>query len=410
MPFIEDYLKMNEKNECPLSYHIWSSFVVLSSAMGRRVYLDFGSGHLLPNLYVCLVGRQGLRKSTAKDIGRDLFSEALPDHPLGASIQSAQDIVKSMSSDDFARTYTDENGAIVECKPMTWFINELKNFLSINPCVMIDFLTDIYDRKFYDCSTIKHGLQAIYNPCVNVLACETPKWIISRLKMDIITGGFSRRMIYVYELNKRQKVVFPELDNEARAKCLTHLRAVGRLVGPVKWSPDAKQFFSDWYLSLVSPDDEIMEGYYESKHIQALKVAMCLCASDLDLRIISPVCALTLTREHIELAIAHLDAIETNMPKLSVAAGRNELALPQSRLLDLLDAKGGMCLEHKLVTETDKDATPLEQNSILRHLEETQRVVRRTIRLPGDLGEKRYIFSFARYEELLASGEIQPKK
>jgi len=26
-----------------------------------------------PNLYVCLVGRQGFRKSTAKDIARDLL-------------------------------------------------------------------------------------------------------------------------------------------------------------------------------------------------------------------------------------------------------------------------------------------------------------------------------------------------
>jgi hypothetical protein len=403
MSFLNDYLTYNDNNECPRSFHIWTAFVLLAGAVGRKCYLDHGHITVLCNLYVCLVGRQGLRKSTAKDIGRDLFTEALPNIPIGASVQSCQDIVKCLASEDYGRIYVDENNVQVECKPIMFFVNELKNFLSINPTAMIDFLTDIYDRKFYDAGTIKHGLQIILNPCVNVLACETPKWIISKLKLDIITGGFSRRMIYVYELNKRERIPFPTISTEARAarlRCLTHLQEVSKLVGRFTWAPAAKEYFENWYIQLKTPEDEIMEGYYESKHIQMLKVAMLLALS-------KPNPKLQITVDVLEEAIAHLDAIEENMPKLSVAAGRNELALPQQRILELVSARGGIFPEKQLLAETDKDATPMEQLSLLRHLEETERIVRKTLQWKEDKIPRRYVISFKRWNEMIANGEVK---
>lgn len=405
MAFLDDYLTYNSNNECPRSFHIWTAFVLIAAAIGRKCYLDHGHITVLPNLYVCLVGRQGLRKSTAKDIGRDLFTEALPDIPIGASVQSAQDIVKSMCTEDFGRTYTNEDGVMIECKPIVFFVNELKNFLSINPTCMIDFLTDIYDRKFYDASTIKHGLQAIHNPCVNVLACETPKWIIGKLKLDIITGGFSRRMIYVYELNKRDRIPFPYVSPEARAarlRCLEHLRYVAKMVGRFTWTDEARNYFENWYKNMRPPEDEIMEGYYESKHIQMLKIAMGLAVMD-------AVPSLVLDVPHLKEAIAHLDIIEENMPKLSVAAGRNELAIPQQRILELIDTHGGFVPEKQLLAETDKDATPMEQLTLLRHLEDTDRIVRKVLQLPTDQIPRKYIFSIRHFNHMVKSGELKLK-
>jgi len=45
---------------------------------------------------------------------------------------------------------------------------------------------------------------------------------------------------------------------------------------------------------------------------------------------------LVLTEQLLQLGLVLLDEIEINMPKLSVAAGRNELAIPQQRILELL--------------------------------------------------------------------------
>jgi hypothetical protein len=385
--FLQDYVLYNSGNECPRNYHLWSGLVTLAATAGRKVLIKHGYFDIHPNLYVCLVGRQGFRKSTAKDIARDLFCEAFPDYPIGASVQSREDIVKRLAGDDMERVYTDHTGAQVSWKPCAFFVNELKNFLSINPGAMIEFLTDIYDRRKFDASTIKHGLQEIHNPCINILACETPKWITDKLKMNIISGGFSRRMIYVYETERAQKITFPMPTPEAvaaRARCLEHLKKVSKMVGVFEWTQAAKDFFDKWYQGLKYPDDEVMEGYYESKHIMLMKISMLLALSEE-----KP--SLTLTPELLEEGIALLDIIEVNMPKLSVAAGRNELAIPQQRLLELIEKNGGMMPEKELMRKVNSDLTPMEQLSVLRHLMETEQIIK------DRDGQKMYVFLPTRY-------------
>lgn len=385
--FIQDYLEFNSGNECSRKFHMWTAFSLLAAAAGKRVFINHGYFLVHPNIYVCLVADQGGRKSSAKDIGRDLFTEALPDYPIGASVQSREDIVKRMASDELERVYTDHEGVQITWKPIIFFVNELKNFLSINPAGMIDFLTDIYDRRAFDASTIKHGLQTIHNPCVNILACETPKWIIDKLKMNIISGGFSRRMLYVYETEEAQRIAFPTPTKEgfaARQRCLLHLQKVSKTVGVFQWTPEAKKWFSDWYLGLKFPDDEVMAGYYRSKHVMLLKLVQLLALAEKTIK-------LTITPELLEEGAAHLEVIETNMPKLSVAAGRNELAVPQQALLMLLEKNGGMMLEKDLLRMTGKDLGPMEQLSVMRFLSETDQIVK------DRDGQKMTIFLPARY-------------
>jgi hypothetical protein len=362
--FLQDYLIYNSGNECSRNYHIWSALVTVAATTGRRVSCRWGYFDIHPNLYVVLVGKQGFRKSTAKDIARDMFAEACPNIPIGASVQSREDIVKFMASEACLRAYTDETGSPIEYRPIVFFVNELKNFLSIDPGKMIEFMTDIYDRKFFDASTIKHGLQKIVNPCVNFLACETPVWIIDKLKSNIISGGFARRVIYVYETTRGPRITFPTITDEAKAareRCILHLQKLPEICGEFVWTAGAREFYNKWYQGIKPPEDEVMAGYYESKHIQMLKVAMCLA-------LMAPVPKLELTEELLRIALVLLDEIEINMPKLSVAAGRNELAIPQQRIMELLQEAKGFMREKQLKILLGKDLTPMEQMSLLTHL------------------------------------------
>lgn len=365
MGFINDYLLYNEQNECHRNYHIWSALAILAAASGRRVHCKQGYFDVQTNLYVCLVGKQGNRKSTAKDIARDLFADACPDIPIGASVQSREDIVKFMSSEHCLRAMNIE-GQPIEYRPMVFFVNELKNWLSINPGATIEFLTDIYDRKYFDASTIKHGMQKIVNPCLNILACETPEWIIDKLKLKIISGGFSRRMVYVYvtEEEEQKRIAFPNPTQEmkdARARCVKHLQKLTNISGVFSWTPEARQFYEYWYVHLPKPPDETMAGYYRSKHIMLLKVAMLNALAADDPKLI-------LTKDLLEISLAMLDSIEKNMPLLSIAAGRNELALPQQRILEVLRQNGGHMREKQLRLVIDKDLEPGEQLTLLNHL------------------------------------------
>lgn len=380
--FIQDYLLYNSQNECPRRYHIWAAHFLLAATVGRKVYLNRGYYTLYPELYTTLVGTQGNRKTTAKDIARDMFVEVNPDSPLGANVQSREKIMELLASVDGTRQYTNELGEVVECHPMTFFINELKNFLSINPAGMIEFLTDIYGQKYFRNSTLKHGEQVVPNPCINILACETPEWIQEKLKLRILSGGFARRMIYIYELEMGDLITFPEPTPEglaARERCVEHLKKIKQLVGPFQWEPDAKKYFDHWYRNKQVPDDPIMRGYYTSKHDQLLKVAMGLCLAEREPRLL-------ITVPHLEVGLATLDSIEDNLPKLSMAAGRNELAIPQQQLLDLIEKHGGWWPEKWVLRDTSAFLNPQEQWSVVRFLVDTEALYR--AKVPFAVDEK----------------------
>lgn len=355
MSFLKDYLFYNsgdgvniKGNECPRNFHIWTAFCVLSSAVSRRVWLHQGYYTTFTNIYSCLVGKQGTRKTTAKDQGYDLLIESLKDEvPLAAESMSKEAITQFMSKDENMRRFTHpKTQDELEYRPFTIFCTELKNFVSINPVVMCDFLTTIYDRghSCYDVKTKNKGNDMIIRPHVVFLACETPEWVQERLKLNIISGGFSRRVIWVYETQRTDAVTFPTVtkeQSEAWARCRAHLKRLWSLIGEFTWEPEAVKFYDEWYQGLrkwlgkqnLSP---FMEGYYESKHTQLLKVAMLLACCEYK----DPI-PLVITKDLLELGNELLTAIEPNMEKLALGYGTNKLASASSKLLEIMNANGG---------------------------------------------------------------------
>jgi hypothetical protein len=399
---IQDYLLYNSRNECPRNYHVWSLFAIMSAIVSRKVYINLApegeDAYFLvyPNLYVCLVGKQGNRKTTAKDIAYDIMREVAPEIPVSAESMSKEAITQFMAADEQLRTYEDPPGSgnIVEYRPMAVFSTELKNFLSINPITMIDFLTTIYDRKFYDVKTKNKGTDTLVNPYFVFLSCETPEWIIRNLKLSIISGGFSRRTVFVYETENRDRIPFPGVTSEGREaleRVKAYLTKLKKVVGQFQWSPAARQFYSDWYVALKFPDDPIMYGYYQSKHIQLLKIAMLVALS-------ANTEKLVLEKEHLELSLAFLDSIEANMPKLSEGVGRNELAHPTTKIIDMIEQAGGVLLEKQLQRIIFRDMSPQETQQVMNHLLATDQI--KKLARKDDKGVERvYISTPAWYED-----------
>lgn len=402
--FLTAYLHYNSGNMAPRRFHLWSAASILAAAAGRRFYVEHEYFQIHPMLWTCLVARQGLRKSTAKDLAKELFVEALPDYPLGSSVESREAFVKRLSGDDWLRVYVDENKASVEWKPVMLFLNELKNFLSINPGLMIDTLTDLYGQKAYDASTIKHGLQMVLNPCINILACETPRWVIEKLKLNIISGGFSRRMLFVYETQRPLRITFPKIPQgglEAKERCKKHLEKITTMAGPFVWTDEGKMFFDHWYKTLVTPDDEVLEGFYENKDVLAVKITMILCLAEWEPQLL-------LTKEKLQLGIAFLESIEDNLPKLTVAAGRSETAVPQQKVLEVLQTHGGLLPEKVLLREVQKDfKNSTELWSAMRFMTENEVILKKALQIPPDKVIKSWILLPETWSKWQNNGEVK---
>src|SRR3990167_7035930 len=71
--WLQSYLTYVENTEPPTSFHRWTGLGCIASALQRKVYMDWGTERIFPNLYIVLLGPAAqTRKSTALRIGEDL--------------------------------------------------------------------------------------------------------------------------------------------------------------------------------------------------------------------------------------------------------------------------------------------------------------------------------------------------
>jgi len=391
---------------CPVRYHQWAALSLLGMQVGRSVWLDQSYYEVYCMNYICLVGLQGSRKSTAKNEARKMFKEINPNYPIGASVTSREKIVERMAVESALRYFNTPEGLEVAYTPLAFFINELKNFLSIDIEKMIEFLTDVYDEPMFDADTIKHGLQPIVRPTINILACETPRWVIGKLKSEILSGGFSRRLLFVYEVAKPKYIAFPSVTLEmqlAADRCKAHLEKLKLLSGCFAWeSQETKDYFEQYFVKLPAIEDEILEGFYNSRDTLALKFAMILAVAEYEPKLV-------LTKSLLQAAFAFTATIEENLPKLSIGLGRNVLALPQQKLMTILNDAGGFMQYKELRRKIEKELGWREQAEVFRHLEETEQVIRRSWKFTGGI-EKEVIITPEKFADLVKNGTIKEEK
>ncbi len=410
MDFIGDYWEYNKRYEIARNYSFISGLCLLGAIVNRKVVFFHGDIELHGNLYALMVGPQGNGKSTANDLASGLFFNVCPDYEIGASTQSAEDIVTTMSKEGFAKSFTNHLGEMDEVKAYAFFINEFKDFIAYSPTRMLNFLGNIYDRKFFKASTIKRGLENIVNPCLNILGCENPDQLIGFMKNDIMTGGISRRFILVYEPGYAEARPFIEKNDELRAKLISRLQDVRKCVGQFQWDPTGKKFYEPWYRkkqnSLATIENKIMRGYISTKHIQLFKICMLL-------DVVSDKPMFLLTDELLQFGLSFLDVFEPNMPKLSAASGRNELMGSQQKVLEMLEQNGGMLPEKQLMKLVEVDLKPFEIPSMFRHLIDSGQVVKKEWNMPNSEGVKiprMMVILTPKWNEMLRDQEIKVEK
>jgi hypothetical protein len=249
--------------------------------------------------------------------------------------------------------------------------------------------------------------------------CETPDWFIRNIKGDIITGGIGRRFVLIYETDDPDPVPRPIITAEARAaevRVKQRLIDIRKVTGKFEWSPDALPMYDAWYIDnhhrRIKENNQMMRGYLKSKHIQMFKVMMILDS-------VSDKPMFLFTKDLLDHSAFLLDSPEKNMPKLSIAAGRNEMMGPQQKLLDILqvgwNGEPGWMPKKLLFKAIETEMTPNETSSTLYHLKETEQVFEKEYLWPRtdttpEVKRMMVVLPWKR-DELLKSGEarIKPK-
>jgi hypothetical protein len=385
MSFLQHYRTYTSGTEAHPTYHTFSALVALSSIASRKVWIDMGHFQVYPNLYVVLVGPPGNRKTSAMNPAKNLLRELRPDAPwlnYCADCITKEKMVLDMHEREFAiADLPEEHKQRSIISPFTVMVTELSEFLQAGGVGMVNFLTTIYDQDVYEIRTKNKGDTIITGPYLTLLACTTPDWITTYLRSDIISGGFSRRAIFVLETGKSGRIPFPVITPEmanAWKELVAYSRTLLKVRGPFTWDPEAKTFFKDWYMSLQMPADPMIHGYFETKHMQLLKVSMLLALSDST--------DLILRKEHLLFGLDLLKLAEVNLSRVFAGIGRNELNAVANKALELLhmapefkNQEGAIYRglpERTLVARMFNQATQLDMNQVIQYLLDSGKALR----------------------------------
>lgn len=332
MSFLSDYREYASGNEAPPTYHLFASLAALSSIVSRRVWIDQSYFTFFPNLYIVLVGPPGARKSTAISIARGLL-HALKTVPFSGECTSKEKLILDIVATERAiGDLPEEHAKHRLYSPLAIMASELSEFFQISGDGMVGFLTDVFDISFpYEHKTKNKGSVIVNGPYIVILAGTTPSWMTSYLREDIITGGFTRRCLFVLETDRHQRIAFPGITDSQRAAWQSVYLAAERiqkLRGQFTWTPAAHSWYKHWYETNTFPTAPNTIGYYENRHVQLLKIAMLVAISETE--------KLVLDTPHLESGLAFLGLIERNLDRVFEGLGRNELNAVASKILDLI--------------------------------------------------------------------------
>jgi hypothetical protein len=306
--------------------------------------MKWGRSTIYPNLYIILVGPSGrAKKGTALDFAKPILQAI--NIPLVAGAITREKLIRRMAG--AISNYQDGTTGLpmFQCG-MTCISSELSVFLGQNN---IKFLADLCD--WYDClptweyDTKHFGTDKLDGVYFNLIAATAPDWLPSILPREAVGGGFTSRVIWVVEEEKRATVVFPTCDEELEKLLIHDLEDIHLISSEFKFTPEAADAYATWY---KQADDDIRRGnppipdpkfagYCDRRATLVKKLSMITSVSEDS----EPIIEL----RHFQRAVKLMESVEKKMPRAFSGLGEARYVYASELLLNFLAT-------HKRATRT----------------------------------------------------------
>lgn len=242
--------------ESPRSYILFAGMSMLSSVLGRKVWMDCDVHVVWPMLNLLLIGPSGIGKSTAlRDIAKHALIEDTPLMPEERPKVISGKITKEALHLD-----------LIEKPHALILASELANMFSKEKYMegMIPYMTDLLDCEEVTVRTRMGTNGTIEKPEVTVVGGSTVEWLQEQLPSTATSGGFLARFLIVKEEHKFQRVPDPQ-SMLTRAQWETlwakRVRALEEFAGLVRLHAGAIKFkdstasdtYAVWYNTYNPP-------------------------------------------------------------------------------------------------------------------------------------------------------------
>lgn len=321
------------RSEAKESYILYTGIFCLAAALRRQVKISkdyLGGWSCYPSMYILFVAPPGAaRKTTTMKFASTLL-ERVQDLYQGSAITTQAALMNEMVEGSM-------DGSVY----LT--VGEFSDLVMKSKSDMYEFLTSAFDgANFIKAKTIGRGEEIVENPCINLLAATTPKWLGANLTEEQIGAGFSSRVLFLFEESARRKKLWydDEIDQkkyEEMEDDLVHdLIKIASLKGEFKITDEAKKMTASWYHKHDPTKETVyVRGFSERKVTHLLKMAMIVHVSRSD--------SLVIDVEDFEQAMKYLNIVEKKLPLVFASMGKNIYKLDMEEVLRALkNIKGGM--------------------------------------------------------------------
>jgi len=398
--WITEYLRFTKNQESPGMFHLWVAISVVASTLERNVHLNRGYYLLYPNLYTVLVADSEVcMKTTAADIGMNILGQIENPPAVFAQKITPEALVSGMCNE----CAIDEAGMVYKNAAAVIYAEELSVFLGREAYAsgMVSILTSLYGcRDKWEYETIGRGKDVAYNTCVNLLGASTPEWLRMSIPIDAVGGGFTSRIIFVYQDASDKENPHPEItaeEVEMKKNLIHDLSLIRRIRGVFKFTPSAKEWYSKWYHGYRKAQAEGKSTMVRKKDI-ILKVAMCLSASEDD--------SLLITDEHLSKATAILDSNEQFLPEAMRILSSTQVGVDANRVATIIKKYENGIMHSELMRATVYTLDKTKLTEIVETLASAKII---TMELVGDKNERMYKYSETKISNAHFADKFQKK-
>jgi len=314
--FIKAFTDTMQDGFVPNQFYLWSSISLIASVLERKVWIPWGKDKFYPNMYIFLVSKPGIGKSSAMRPVQSLlyrmnesYGTAIRILPNKVTEPVLFDLLKEKEYFQYNNTqYPHTSALFYASEASTCFNDPYGGFAQT--------ITALYDGDTISKSTVYRGTVMVENPCLNLLAGCTFDYLNKLLTTEGIMGGFASRITYVVhnDIVQRRSVWGGEQETNVEETKLLNLTSdlyeIHRMVGPFTAEDQVKTRWQEWFdthdMQIQQTENEKLGALMIRKSTAMRKLPMILSAAERSDRVI--------TLSHWEAALKMMDIIESKIP------------------------------------------------------------------------------------------------
>lgn len=346
------YIGYPYNTEASLVCHRWSAISLVGAMLGRQFVLPFGSGCLLPNQYIQIIGVPATRKSTAiktakgllktygyksfapEKISLEKFLIDLHELTWGTEEENNAKEEFDFATSIFGSGDPKETAELLEIAEMYISSDEFIDFIGRNNLDFISLLgtmwdySGVYDRK------LKHS-KAVYinNPTINIIAGNTHEGFNQAFPPEIQGQGFFSRLLLIHAEPTGKKITIPSPpDLEITNNSVNYLLKIKQTcIGNAQMTAEAYKLLDESYKTWEPLADNRFAHYSGRRFSHLLKLSL-ICAAAR--------CSISIHSCDVLMANTLLTYAEYSMPKAMGQFGKGRNSAVTHKILAAVSNAG----------------------------------------------------------------------